>query len=140
MLFVQTFEEANNNLAANKALLGQLYIMNNQDYLALHELQVACPILSDYDVAVRTSYFDGWVDCYAALGHLHIKIENFDVALDLQNEMLGKMPWMRLALPGWEMRSSSSPTTRISYGVCPAPRISCMFALHTKKGGFRLRA
>ena len=39
------------------------------------------------------------MDCYAALGHLHMKIGNVDVAVDLQNEMLSKMPWMRLALP-----------------------------------------
>ena len=28
-----------------------------------------------------------------------MKLENNDAALELQNEMLGKMPWMRLALP-----------------------------------------
>lgn len=89
-------EEANHQVLASRALLGQLYLLNRQEFIAVQELQAACPSLWEYDVAIRSQYFDGWVDCYAALGHLYVKIGNTDAALETEREMLLRMPWMHV--------------------------------------------
>jgi len=64
-------------------------------------------------VAIRSQYFDGWVDCYAALGHLYVKIGNTDAALETEREMLIRMPWMHALInpPVNEETNEQSDTT-----------------------------
>lgn len=59
------------------------------------------------------------MDCYAALGHLYVKIGNTDAALDTEREMLHRMPWMSsLVAPvtaeGGEDTADSSSDAAIS--------------------------
>lgn len=45
------FDVTQSTVAASRVLLGQLFWRYNEDEIALKELEPACPILQEYDVA-----------------------------------------------------------------------------------------
>ena len=113
-------DEVANSVAAGKALLGRLYFQSNMDSKALTTLQNACPVLMDYDVAIKSLYVDvrkkiycsllvwiqlfpllliflqGWLDCLSSLGELHVRTGRFDLARTMQADVLSKMSWLKI--------------------------------------------
>jgi hypothetical protein len=48
------FDSINNGAAAARAMIGHLYALSNQNSLAVAELELACPVLWEHQLSLKT--------------------------------------------------------------------------------------
>ena len=63
----KVFDETVNRVASTRALLGQLYMKTNKNYLALSEFELACPAMWEFQVSSPT--LQGEVRCFVFVLH-----------------------------------------------------------------------
>ena len=77
-------------------------------------------------------HVQGWLDCFTTLGDIYLQLNRVDQAVELEKNMVRRLPWLALAFSGKSTLSKLRTLSTLKHLVS-LPRVErAAISIHTK--------